>query len=260
MQDNNTCKASLDGCLLEGIISIRSAIDGGNRKIERVYIDIEKRRKRDRKITAFVAYLKAKCVDFELLEREKIDEMAGGNTHGGVVAKAAKRLCLSLDELLENAKVGDYFVYLDGIEDPYNLGYCIRTMYAMGAAGFILPEKSRIDGAVTARSSAGASELCKIAVAPSDVLSVEIIKNAGVDIVCSALSHTSVAIGDFRPDKPFVLFVGGEKRGISAEFMENADRVVHIPYAREDVRYSLPAASVCAIYAGALADYAKGKS
>ena len=84
----------------------------------------------------------------------------------------------------------------------------------------------------------------------------EAIEKAGLDIVCSALSKDSVPVHSFAPQKPFVLFIGGEKRGISAEFMEKAAKVVHIPYAREGVRYSLPAASVCAIYAFKLYGYA----
>lgn len=249
-------------CLLEGIISVKAAIEGKKRKIEKVYVDLDKRKKRDRKITAFVSFLKENGVDFEFLPREQIDKMTegGGKTHGGVTALASERTLLTADELLKNASYGDYFVYLDGIEDPYNLGYCIRTMYAMGAKGFMLPHGNRLDGTVTARSSAGALELCDIALAPeNDSETVEIIKNRNVGIVCSALSKTSVPIGEFSPKEPFVLFVGGEKRGISKEFMENADTVVHIPYARSDVRYSLPAASVCAIYAGVLAEYAEGK-
>ena len=85
------------------------------------------------------------------------------------------------------------------------------------------------------------------------------IKEAKIDIVCSALSHDSVEIYDFAPEKPFVLFIGGEKRGISKEFMENADKIVHIPYARTDVKYSLTAASVCSAYAIHLAKYASVK-
>ena len=47
---------------------------------------------------------------------------------------------------------------------------------------------------------------------------------------------------------PFLLFIGGEKRGISPEFADNADVLVHIPYANPDVRYSLPTAEAAAIF------------
>ena len=253
--------------LLEGIISVKAAVEGKNRKIEKVYIDLNKRKQRDRKIMSFVSFLKEEKVDFEFLPRTEIDVMVkafsgenAGNSHGGVVAFVSERSFVSANELFDGAVCGDYFVFLDGIEDPYNLGYCIRTLYAMGASGFILPKRDwEKVWSVVARASAGASELCRIAVSEGDTETAEAIEGAGLDIVCSALSKDSVPVHSFAPVKPFVLFIGGEKRGISAEFMEKAAKVVHIPYAREGVRYSLPAASVCAIYASQLYGYASTK-
>ena len=250
--------------LLEGIISVKAAVEGKNRTVEKVYVDLNKRKQRDRKIMGFLSFLKDNGVDFELLPREEIDgivrEHSGtfaGNSHGGVIAFVSERKTLSLEKLLANTSYGDYFVFLDGIEDPYNLGYCIRTLYAMGAKGFILPERNteRVSSVIS-RSSAGAWELCDVAYVSDDKMAAETIEKAGLDIVCSALSATSVPVHDFSPTKPFVLFVGGEKRGISGEFMERAVAVVHIPYARDNVRYSLPAASVCAVYASHLYGYA----
>ena len=254
--------------LLEGIISVKAAVEGKNRTIEKVYIDLNKRKQRDRKIMSLVSYLKAENVDFEFLPRTDIDTLLAdfsgdkaGNSHGGVIAFCSERSYISLDEMLENTQNGDYFVCLDGIEDPYNLGYCIRTLYAMGTSGFILPKRDwEKVSSVIARASAGAFELCDVALSENDEETAQIIKNFGIDIVCSALTGTSVAVHEFSPKKPFVLFVGGEKRGISAEFMDKADAVVHIPYANDAVRYSLPAASVCAIYATELYGYAVQKN
>lgn len=249
--------------LLEGIISVKAAVEGGKREIKKVYIDLNKRKQRDRKIMVFLSFLKENNIDFELLPREEIDgileEHSGnlaGNSHGGVIAFVSERKKLSLERMLEKTVKGDYFVFLDGIEDPYNLGYCIRTLYAMGAKGFILPKRDTEKvSSVISRASAGAWELCDVAEVSDDKTTAEIIEKAGLDIVCSALSATSVPVHEFYPEKPFVLFVGGEKRGISAEFMEKAEKVVHIPYARDGVRYSLPAASVCSIYALQLYGY-----
>ena len=82
----------------------------------------------------------------------------------------------------------------------------------------------------------------------------QLLRENGVDIVCSALAKDSEPLGTFSPVSPFVLFIGGEKRGISPCFMEAADKIVHIPYMRENVRYSLPTATVCAMFAERLAE------
>ncbi len=248
--------------LLEGELSVRAALEGKKRVIKTVFVDKYKKEKRDRKILALLSCLKQNHVPTVLAEREKIDalvhEYAGehaGHTHGGVIAFASERTCSTLSELLETAGDGDYFVCLDGIEDPFNLGYAVRVLYAMGCKGFLLPKRDWTSAAgVLARASAGASERCDMAILPEDGQTVEEIRSHGVKIVCSALAKNSQPLAAFSPRAPFVLFIGGEKRGISPCFMEAADAIVHIPYVREEVRYSLPTATVCAMFAEKLAE------
>lgn len=245
-------------CLLEGELSVRAALEGAYRKTALVLVDQNKKEKRDRKTIAFLAYLKKNGIPFALERREVIDRLVeeydgahAGHTHGGVVAFASERSYLSAREMLNGAGAGDYFVCLDGVEDPFNFGYSVRALYAMGCKGFLLPERNWSSASsVVARASAGASESVPMAILPrEDEETVALFEECGVRIVCSALATRSIPLYDFSPDAPFVLFVGGEKRGISPLFMEKAHTVVHIPYVREDVRYSLPTASVCAMFA-----------
>ncbi len=252
-------------CILEGIISVKAAIEAKKRKIYSVWIDLHKKTERDRKVTSLISFLKANNVPFELKEREEIENTLGifsknaGSSHGGVIAFAGQREYTPLEEMLKKGKNNAYFAYFDGIEDPYNLGYSIRTMYALGAGGFILSERNWQNADSTlVKSSAGACEFCDISFAPKDDgETVSAIKNAGFDIVCSAVCETAVSVYDFEPEKPFVLFVGGEKRGISDEFMKNADKTVYIPYKDKKIRYSLPTVSACSVYAALFAEKMK---
>lgn len=242
-----------NGIFLEGIISIESAIVSGKRNVLKVYADKNKVEKRDRKATRFLSLLKKLEIPYELCERSYIDSLADGTSHGGFAAQVSERSYTSINELLSTLNEGEYLVMLDGVEDPFNFGYSIRNMFAFGCKGFIMPERNWMTSAnVVAKSSAGASELCEMAIAPNDDELVKLIKDCGIDIVCSALSKDSVSLFDFKPQKPFVLFIGGEKRGISKTFMENADTVVHIPYSNENAKYSLPTASCAAIFASYL--------
>ena len=244
---------TIDKIYLEGILSIESAITANKRKIIKVFADKDKVQKRDRKATRFISLLKKENISYELCERAYIDSLAEGTSHGGFVSQVSDRSYSDINELLANLKSGEYLVMLDGVEDPFNFGYSIRNMFAFGCKGFIMPERNWMSCAnVVAKSSAGASELCEMAVAPNDVQLVKLLRECGIDIVCAALSSTSCSLFDFKPQKPFVLFIGGEKRGISKEIMENADKVVHIPYSNENARYSLPTASCAAIFASYL--------
>ncbi len=247
-------------CFLEGIISIKAAITAKKRKIDIVYIDKDKVQKRDRKVVSFVAFLKANNIPFTYEKREEIDFLAGqnnaGNTHGGVIAFVGQREYTDIEAFLKQLSLnGKYAVFLDGIEDPFNFGYCIRNFHAFGANGFIVPERNWLSAAnIVARASAGASEYAEICTSSCDVKTLQLLRDNGIDIVCAAVSSNSVSLFNYKPEKPFVLFIGGEKRGISKEFFENADTVVHIPYANPDVSYSLPAVSASAIFGSFLSN------
>jgi len=241
--------------LLEGIISVEAAIKSGKRIIHTVFCDIEKYKKRDRKITHFVSMLKSLSIDCKLCDRSYIDSITSGETHGGVAAYVSERTYTDFDEFLDSLSAGQYAVFLDGVEDPFNFGYSIRNLFAFGCRGFIVPKRNWMTAASTvAKASAGASELCDITVAPDDDVALDAIRKRGIDIVCAGLSKNSISLFDFNCDKPFILFIGGEKRGISKTFFENADTVVHIPYSNEDASYSLPTASCAAIFGSKLSE------
>lgn len=235
---------------LEGIISVSAAITSGKRDIYEVFIDKAKIEKRDRKAVHFLSELKKKSVLYTLCDRDYIDSLAEGTSHGGVIASVGERTYSKLDVLLSTLSNGEYLVFLDGVEDPFNFGYSVRNLFAFAKCkGFIIPERNWMSSAnVVGKSSAGASELCEIAISCDDDSAVKTIRDSKIKIVCSALSSISVSLFDFCPDYPFVLFIGGEKRGISKTFMENSDAVVHIPYSNNNAKYSLPTASCAAIF------------
>lgn len=236
-------------CFLEGGISLEAVIKAKKREIFNVFIDKTKYEKRDRKITHLVSLLKKENLTFTFCDRNYIDSISSGNSHGGVVAEVGGYSFLKLEDMLTNLKNGEFVVMLDGVEDPFNFGYSIRNLFAFGCNNFIIPERNWMSASnVVSTSSAGASELCNMAVSNNDDTLAKLIKDCDLDIVCSALSSKSVSLFDFKPKKPFVLFIGGEKRGISKTFMEHSDIVVHIPYTNKDAKYSLPTASCAAIF------------
>jgi len=247
--------------ILEGTVSITAAIKSRNREIVEVLADRKKVTSRDRKATRFISFLKDNNIRYTLMERSEIDSISAsfpdcGTTHGGFIAYVKDRKFSGFEQFLDELKNSkSYAVYLDGVEDPFNFGYSLRCLYAFGAFGFVVPGRNWMTCAnVVARSSAGASELCNIAVAPDDTTALDIIRSKGIKIICAGLSSKSVDIDKFYCNEPFVLFIGGEKRGISQTFFDNADTVVHIPYSNPDVNYSLPTASVAAIFGANLSN------
>lgn len=254
-------------CILEGVLSVEAALAGDSRPIERCYIDREKIKKRDRKVLGLSERLKEKNIPIEQCTRAAIDAFLenredAGSTHGGVLAVCGERRFYSEEALLQKtADAGGFCVVLDGIEDPYNFGYAVRNLYAAGASGILIPERNWMSAAgVCARASAGASELCPMAVLPpmkeetDRVAFMKRLQKAGFLRVCAAKTGCCEELYSFEPEFPLCLFIGGEKRGISPDFVKNADCIVCIPYANP-VRYSLPAATTAAVFGFSLARY-----
>ena len=238
----------LSSDILEGMTSISALLNSScnnDRKIERIWIDSTKKRSKAAEIVFLTA--KSKEMDFpvEFINAEKIDALAIGNTHGGILAFCSTR---TIPKLSETAiKPNGFYVFLEGIEDPYNFGYSIRSLYAAGVDGIVLPERNWMNSAgVVARSSAGASELIPLYTTDHDSL-ISLFKNAGYQILCAGI-RDSVSIYEEVFHFPVLLIVGGEKRGISRNLLDQADQIVRIEYGRS-FRGSLSAASAATVMA-----------
>ena len=232
------------GTIFEGMTSIRSVIyasDGGisDRRIVRILVDSERCKSRGKEL----AWLRVKSRELgfsiEMTSASEIDAITTGNTHGGIVAECTERTIPSLEEC--EIKPDGFYVMIEGIEDPYNFGYALRSLYACGADGVVLSPRNWMTAAgVVCRSSAGASELLPVYISDG-ISAADYFRNRGYKIVCAGIRDS---VSSFEADltSPIFLIVGGEKRGISAAMLDKADQVVRIDYGR-DFGGSLSAAS-----------------
>lgn len=234
--------------LFEGMTSLRAVIHAmengvSDRKILRVVVDREKQRSRAKEL-AWLGY-KAKEFGFEIVPEtaEYIDAVTVGNSHGGIIFECTGRTIPSLEQT--DAIDGGFWVMIEGIEDPYNFGYALRSLYSCGVDGVILAPRNWMSAAgVVCRSSAGASEMLPLLVSESGN-PADFFKARGYKIVCAGI-RDSVSSFDADMRKPLLLVVGGEKRGISRTLLDAADMVVRIDYGRE-FGGSLSAASAASI-------------
>ncbi len=241
-----------DSTIFEGMTSIRSIIKGidsgiNSRRIQKILFDKSKLKN----IGKEVGYLRAvsEKYGFELIEStaEEIDKMTVGSSHGGLIAIAGERALPCFTSENDIPKDG-FYCLIQGIEDPYNFGYSIRSLYACGCDGIILGERNWMSAAgVVSRSSAGASEMMNILRGADDIKTVELFKSAGYTVVC-ADERTDNVLGKCELKKPILLLVGGEKRGISKAMLEKSDMLIRIDYARE-FNASLSAASATTMFA-----------
>jgi len=174
--------------------------------------------------------------------------LARGKTHGGALAiVSAQRLTDLKDMALGSSPA--YVAMLDGIEDPFNLGQSIRSLYASGVHGIVLRKRNWDFAASTiARSSAGASEFVDTAMVENAYEAAQYFKSRDFNIVYTGLEDRAVSIYKADFTKPVFIIIGGEKRGINNNLKEIADMVIKIPYGRE-FKQSLDASSSSAVIA-----------
>jgi 23S rRNA (guanosine2251-2'-O)-methyltransferase len=234
--------------ILEGMTSISALLNSGDandRKIEKILIDRAKRKSKAPQIGFLTAKSHELGFPVEFVDTEEIDRLSVGNTHGGILALCTARTIPTLTA--KDIQPDSFYVYLEGIEDPYNFGYAIRSLYAAGVSGIVLPPRNWMSAAgVVARASAGASESLPIFEAEGED-AVKLFREVGYSILCAGI-RDSVSIFDEEFPYPVLLVVGGEKRGISRALLDAADRIVRIDYGR-DFSGSLSAASAATVLA-----------
>ena len=234
--------------ILEGMTSISALLNSGDandRKIEKVLIDRAKRKSKAPQIGFLTAKSHELGFPVEFVDTEEIDRLSVGNTHGGILALCTARTIPTLTA--KDIRPDSFYVYLEGIEDPYNFGYAIRSLYAAGVSGIVLPPRNWMSAAgVVARASAGASESLPIFEAEGED-AIKLFREVGYSILCAGI-RDSVSIFDEEFPYPVLLVVGGEKRGISRALLDAADRIVRIDYGR-DFSGSLSAASAATVLA-----------
>ena len=232
----------------EGMTSISaliSAIESGknDRKIIEILFDESKIQSKKRELDFLKS--KAKRLNFKIsfVDSETLKNYAEGATHGGIIACCTERS----STLLKDAKInpnGIYYMF-EGIEDPYNFGYVIRSVYAAGADGIIMGPRNWLSAASTvAKSSAGTSELMDMLVC-DPVEAVIYLKSLGFQIICAGI-RDSQTIYEVELKKPMLVVIGGEKRGISRAILQEADKIVRIDYGR-NFRGSLPSVAATSI-------------
>lgn len=233
--------------VFEGMVSIRAIIASresgeSDRAIHKILYDRERAKARKGEI----GYLRAISDKhgFEVVESssDEIDSLTTGSSHGGIIAICSERT-FSPPKIVENG----FYVMLDGVEDPYNFGYALRSLYAAGVDGVVMPERNWMSAAgVVCRASAGASERMALSVC-NGVEAADMFKQKGYTVV-GAEKDDSVSVYESDLRYPLFLIVGGEKRGISRALLEKCGVRVCLDYGR-DFPEALSAASAASILA-----------
>ncbi|RJE83030.1 23S rRNA (guanosine(2251)-2'-O)-methyltransferase RlmB [Paenibacillus sp. 1011MAR3C5] len=214
--------------LIAGKHPVLEALRSG-REINKIWIAEGSQKSVTQSITAEA---KKQGIVVQFVDKRKLDNMAQGVAHQGVIAQAAAFAYVEVEELLEIAKSKDetpFLLLLDEIEDPHNLGSILRTAECTGVHGVIIP-KRRAAGltATVLKTSAGAAEHVPVARVTNLAQTIDKLKEAGVWVAGTDVSAKQ-DVFKTKFDMPLAIVIGNESKGMGRLIKEKCDFLVKLP-------------------------------
>lgn len=164
------------------------------------------------------------------LDAARLDGMAGGGRHQGVIAKvAAQQRFLALDDVLDELSEPPLLLVLDGVTDPHNLGACLRVADAAGAHAVIAP-KDRACGlnATAIKVASGAADTVPYIVVTNLARSLREIKERGIWTI-GAAGEATKDLYTIEQKGPTAWVLGAEGEGLRRLTRETCDELAKIP-------------------------------
>jgi 23S rRNA (guanosine2251-2'-O)-methyltransferase len=217
--------------VLYGLHPVEEAVRSGSRRLDCVMLS---RERKDERLEQLAQLCRSAGLKVTLESREHLTRVSRTDAHQGAVALVRERAFLTIEDLLAPGSRPDhhrFFLALDGVEDPHNLGALLRTADAAGADGVLLPERrSAPISAIVAKTSAGASEHVRIARVTNLVRSLGQMKQANIWVLgLDERGSSDYTAFDFRTD--CVLVLGREGPGLHDLVKKTCDHLLRIPMA-----------------------------
>ena len=213
--------------IIAGRNPVMEAIRSG-RSIESILVA---KGERSGSVVAIIAKAKQKNIPVKDVDSKKLDFLAKGVNHQGIVAQCAVKEYSTLEDifaLAEERGESPFIIVLDKIEDPHNLGAIIRTAECAGAHGVIIPERRSAGLSYTVeKTSAGALEYMPVVRVKNISAVLQKLKDKGIWVYGADMDGEHYKKVNF--DGAVALVIGNEGKGISPLVAKDCDVLVSLP-------------------------------
>jgi len=215
--------------ILYGIHPVLEAMKAGRRRFHKIHVVREKVSPRLEPILSLAA---GQGIPVQMVSRERLGTICGTDQHQGIGASVSRYPLVELSHILsgpEKAPADQYFLIMDSVEDPQNLGALVRTALCAGAGGIIIPkDRSASPTPASSKASAGALEHASLTMVTNLVDTIQTLKKYGIWIVGADMAARESI---FSIDLPFpaAIVIGSEGKGIRPLVKKNCDLLVSIP-------------------------------
>lgn len=217
-----------------GLRAVEQLLSSRSAEIRKIYAEY---RAANPRVEAIIAKAKAAGVEVQAANRARLSQIGGESRHQGVVAEIVRKTVLDEGELrtlVEDRMTGDagapiLLLILDGIQDPHNLGACLRTADAAGVDAVVVPRHGAAGlGPTVSKVAAGAAESLNFAVVANIGRVLGWLHGYGVGIVGTDDS-AGQSLYESALDGPLALVMGREESGLRSAIIERCDQLVSLP-------------------------------
>ncbi len=219
---------------ITGLRAVEQLLEGTEAEVRRIYAEY---RSANPRVQRVVQTARSQGIDVQSANRARLTQMSGESRHQGVVAEVRRSTLLDeagLRELVERRLTEEgasdlLLLMLDGVQDPHNLGACLRTADAAGVDAVVAPRRGAAGlGPTVSKVAAGAAESMPFAGVASLARVLDWLGDYGVlRVATSDKAEASVFETDLRG--PAALVMGKEQVGVGRALIDRCDRLVSLP-------------------------------
>jgi len=229
-----------------GFHAVMSRLKRHHASVREIYLDESRR---DPRMQALLALTKEHNIRVIPVNSDRLGGMTGNARHQGVVARVeAVVLPHDLDDILDDLTVPPLLLVLDGVQDPHNLGACLRVADAAGVHAVIAPKDRAVGlNATVAKVASGAAENVPYITITNLARTLRELKDRGIWLV-GADDTAEKSIFGASLTGPMALIMGAEGSGMRRLTRELCDLLVHIPMAGTVESLNVSVASGICLY------------
>ncbi|MBT8062839.1 MAG: 23S rRNA (guanosine(2251)-2'-O)-methyltransferase RlmB [Xanthomonadales bacterium] len=224
-------KQQLEAQLVIGVQAVAAAIKNNPSSIRLISVTSDSANQR---VSDLVMLAQDAGIEVRRERREWLDQVCADARHQDIIAQLYKQQTYSESDLVPFLREIDedpLVLVLDGVQDPHNLGACLRTAESAGCHAVVFPKDKAVGLTPAVRkTSAGASEIVPLFQVTNLARSLRLMKEAGIWLAgASDSAERSIYDHDLRG--PLALVMGGEGKGLRRLTAEMCDYLVRIPMA-----------------------------
>ncbi|MBQ9790452.1 MAG: 23S rRNA (guanosine(2251)-2'-O)-methyltransferase RlmB [Clostridia bacterium] len=186
---------------------------------------------RDDDVRTLSRFAKERGAKIEYLDKRAMDKLSITSHHQGIIATVTEFKYAELDDVIAAAKAKEeelFFIILDGVSDPHNLGSVMRVAECAGVTGIIIPKNRAVSvNETVVRVSAGASEHVNVIKVTNINKTIDDLKAQGVFVYAADMDGEEMYKTNLKGDIGIV--VGSEGFGVSALTRKTCDGIISIP-------------------------------